>query len=162
MSCEHARGVEVELYSFFNLGVGVQRHALVDALHGNSLSICSTDGWVGLRVRLDGCGNQKIVALKGFWIPNRPARSKSLYRWKSRIALQLFCQLLPHLLSWGVTLESQTVGNVRMKRVRILSRDFPLIYFMLLLSWLPYTNFCGLYFADNGRKLNNFINVFRT
>ena len=52
-------GVEVELRSFLTLtlgGVGVRHHASAILPPGKSAGIHCAEGWVGLRVGLDGCG----------------------------------------------------------------------------------------------------------
>jgi hypothetical protein len=52
-------GVEVELHSFLTLalgGVGVHYHASAVLSSGKSAGIHCAEGWVGLRVGLDGCG----------------------------------------------------------------------------------------------------------
>lgn len=52
-------GVEVELHSFLALaldGVDVHHHASAVLFPGKSSGIHFAEGWVGLRVGLDGCG----------------------------------------------------------------------------------------------------------
>jgi hypothetical protein len=52
-------GVEVELHSFLTLalgGVGVHHHASAVLPPGKSAGIHCAEGWVDLRVGLNGCG----------------------------------------------------------------------------------------------------------
>ena len=68
-------GVEVQLYSFFNLGarwrwvVNVTPRPLYPTERAVTHCI---GGWVGSRTSLDGCGKSRS--------PDRPTRSESLYR----------------------------------------------------------------------------------
>lgn len=96
-----------------------------------SVHIAQEAGWV----RLDWSGEEKVLSMKEFRIPNRPESSESLYRGQSCIALQLFWHLLPHLRS-VVNLESPTVATVRMKRrhYRLSPNYFQVVTFLASLQ----------------------------
>ena len=58
------------------VGVGGQRHAPAASPQGNTGTHC-IGGWVGPRAALDGCRKSRFYRDS---IPDRPARSESLYR----------------------------------------------------------------------------------
>jgi hypothetical protein len=71
-------GVEVQLYSFFNLGtrwVGGQRHAPSTLRPGKRHDTYCTGGRVGPRAGLDGCGNFVPTGIRSL---DRPDSNQSL------------------------------------------------------------------------------------
>ena len=74
-------GVEVQRYSFFNLGarwgVGDQSHAPAALPPGERPDTHCIRGWVGPRAGLDRCGKSRPHRIRP---PDRQARSESLYR----------------------------------------------------------------------------------
>jgi len=73
-------GIEVQLYSFFNLGailrVGDQRHAPTDLPPRDRVTIVYAAGWASGLVRTVA----ENLATTEIRIPDRPARSESLYQ----------------------------------------------------------------------------------
>ena len=57
--------------------VGVQRHAPATLPSRKRPGTHCTEGWVGPRAGLDGCGKYRPIGIRS---PDRPAPSKSLYR----------------------------------------------------------------------------------
>jgi len=75
------RGGEVIAVSIRDLSareVGGQQKAPAALLPENELCAHCTGGWLGLEAGLDGCGKYRLPT--GVRIPDRPARSKSLYQ----------------------------------------------------------------------------------
>ena len=59
------------------MGVGSQRHTLAALPSGKRPGSHSTGGYVGPRADMDGCGKYPLMGIRS---PDRPVRSKSLYR----------------------------------------------------------------------------------
>jgi len=61
--------------------MGGHSHAPADLTLRKGITIHCTEGWVGPSAGLDGCRQEKICCFPiGVWIPNRPARSGSLFQ----------------------------------------------------------------------------------